>query len=102
MKDLHPIFTKFKKEFPEIHAKNEALGREIHETSGPLPDKTRWLLKIAISAATQHMIALETHIEKGKEAGLTDEEIGHALLMLIQTVGFPAYMEAYSILEKRS
>jgi len=102
MKDLHPIFTKFKKEFPGIHAKNEALGREIHEASGPLPDKTRWLLKIAISAASQHMIALETHIEKGKEAGLTDKEIGHALLMLIQTVGFPAYMEAYSILAKKS
>ena len=102
MKDLHPIFTKFKKEFPEIHAKNEALGSEIHESSGPLPDKTRWLLKIAISAASQHMIALETHIEKGKEAGLTDKEIGHALLMLIQTVGFPAYMEAYSVLKNRS
>jgi alkylhydroperoxidase/carboxymuconolactone decarboxylase family protein YurZ len=102
MKDLHPIFTKFKKEFPEIHAKNEALGREIHEESGPLPDKTRWLLKIAISAASQHRIALETHIEKGKEAGLTDKEIAHALLMLIQTVGFPAYMEAYSVLKKRS
>ena len=40
MKDLHPIFTKFKKEFPGIHAKNEALGREIHEASGPLPDRT--------------------------------------------------------------
>ena len=100
MKDLHPIFTKFKKEFPEIHAGNEALGREIHVGSGPLPDKTRWLLKIAISAASQHMIALETHIEKGKEAGLTDKEIGHALLMLIQTVGFPAFMEAYSVLKK--
>ena len=101
MKDLHPIFTTFKEEFPEIHAKNEDLGKEIHEESGPLPDKIRWLLKIAISAASQHMIALETHIEKGKEAGLTDQEIGHALLMLIQTVGFPAYMEAYAVFKKR-
>ncbi len=100
MKDLHPIFTKFKEEFPEIHVKNEALGKEIHEESGPLSDKTRWLLKIVISAASQHMIALETHLQKGKEAGLTDKEISHALLMLIQTVGFPAYMEAYSVLKR--
>jgi 4-carboxymuconolactone decarboxylase len=100
MKDLHPIFTKFKREFPEIHARNEDLGREIHENSGPLSDKIRWLLKIAISAASQHRVALETHIQKGKEAGLTDREISHALLMLIQTVGFPAYMEAYSIYKK--
>jgi 4-carboxymuconolactone decarboxylase len=100
MKDLHPIFMKFKEEFSDIHTKNEALGREIHEESGPLTDKTRWLLKIVISAASHHLIALETHIQKGKEAGLTEKEISHALLMLIQTVGFPAFMEAYSVLKE--
>ncbi len=100
MRDVHPIFTKFKKEFPEIHAKNEALGNEIHEASGPLSERTRWLLKIVISAASHHMIALETHLQKGKEVGLTDAEINHGLLMLIQTVGFPTFMEAYSVLKK--
>ena len=99
MKDLHPIFTTFKEEFPEIHVKNEALGKEIHEEFGPLSDKTRWLLKIVISAACHHLIALETHLQRGKEAGLTDKEISHALLMLIQTAGFPTFMEAYSVLK---
>ena len=45
------------------------------------------------------MIALETHLQRGKEAGLTDKEISHALLMLIQTAGFPTFMEAYSVLK---
>ena len=72
-------------------------GKEIHEKSGPLQDKARWLLKIVISAASNHKIALETHILKAKEAGLTDEEIMHAMLLLIPTTGFPCFMEAYSV-----
>lgn len=97
MKDVHEMFTRFKEEFPRIHEGHEALGKEIHIQGGPLPDKVRWLIKIAVSGASGHKISLETHIIKGKEAGLTDEEIKHALLLLLPTVGFPVFMEAYSV-----
>ena len=39
----------------------------------------------------------QTHISKAKEAGVTDDEIKHALLLLIPTVGFPTFMKAFSI-----
>ena len=97
MKDIHEAFTRFKEEFPNVYASHEALGKVIHEESGPLPEKTRWLLKIAISGASGHSKALDTHIAKGRECGLTDEEIGHALLLLIQTSGFPIFMRAYEV-----
>jgi len=100
MKDLHEMFSRFKEDFPRIYAEHEALGKEIHEKSGPLSEKVRWLIKIVISAASHHFLALETHIMKAREAGVTDEEIKHALLMLIQTTGFPAFMEAYSVFNK--
>jgi 4-carboxymuconolactone decarboxylase len=100
MKDLHDVFTKFKEDFPKIYAGHENLGIEIHQNSGPVPEKTRWLLKIAISGASRHLSALETHIVKGKEAGLTDEEITHTLLLLMQTTGFPTFMEAYTVFKK--
>jgi len=100
MKDLHKIFTEFKKDFPQIFKDNEALGKEIHEKSGPLPDKSRWLIKIAISGASRHLIALETHIMKARDAGVTDKEIKHVLLMLITTTGFPTFMEAYTVFKK--
>ena len=100
MGDIHKIFTKFKKEFPRVYSDHEALGREIHENSGPLPEKVRWLIKIAVSGASQHPIALETHIMKAKDAGVADDEIKHALLLLIQTTGFPTFMEAYSVFKK--
>ena len=100
MKDLHEIFKEFKEDFPKVYSGHEALGKEIHDHSGPLSDKIRWLIKIGISGANHHPIALETHIMKAKEAGATGDEIKHALLLLIQTAGFPTFMEAYSVFKK--
>ena len=97
MKDLHEIFTTFKKDFPGINASHEAMGEQIHDQAGPLPEKVRWLIKVAISGASRHHLALETHISKARAAGATDKEIEHTLLLLIQTVGFPTFMEAYSV-----
>lgn len=100
MKDLHELFSRFKADFPNVYTGHEALGVEIHEKSGPLPDKVRWLLKIAISGASRHLTALETHITRAKEAGVTDDEIKHTLLLLMQTTGFPNFMESYGVFKK--
>ncbi len=100
MKEIHKIFKELKKEFPALYKGHEALGKMIHEQSGPLPEKTRWLIKIVVSGASGHALSLETHILKGKESGLTNAEIKHALLLLIQTTGFPTFMEAYSVFKK--
>jgi 4-carboxymuconolactone decarboxylase len=97
MKDIHPLFTDFKARFPEIHEKNEALGQWIHEHGGPLDAKTRWLIKLGISAAGGHLSGVSTHIARAREAGATEEEILHTLLLLIPTCGFPTFMESYRI-----
>ena len=65
----------------------------------PPLEKTWWLLKIVISGASNHKIALATHIAKANEAGLTGAEIIHALPLMIPTNGFPCFMEAYSALK---
>ena len=100
MDDLHEIFALFKKDFPEVHRRHAEEGQEIHLRGGPLPDKVRFLLKVAMSGATCHQRSLETHLEKAREAGATEEELRHTLLLLIPTCGFPAFMEAYSTYRK--
>ena len=100
MKYIHDALKEFKKEFPAIYRSHEALGKKIHEGSGPLPEKTRWLIKVAISGASSHRMSLETHITRAREAGATDDEIMHTLLLLIQTTGFPTFMEAYSVFKE--
>jgi len=100
MKDLHEIFAIFKKDFPVVNEGHEALGKIIHEQAGPLPEKVRWFIKVAVSGASGHKLSLETHIAKAREAGATEDEIRHVLLLIIQTTGFPMFMEAYSTYKK--
>jgi alkylhydroperoxidase/carboxymuconolactone decarboxylase family protein YurZ len=97
MKDIHDIFTTFKHDFPDIYARHEALGHEIHQASGPLPEQVRWLIKVAVSAASRHSISLETHIAKAREAGCSEEDITQSLLLVLPTTGFPTFMEAYTV-----
>jgi 4-carboxymuconolactone decarboxylase len=97
MEDIHKIYSEFKKEFPEVHQHHEALGKEVHEKGGPLPEKSRWLIKIAISASCNHKRALETHLQKAMAAGVDEDEIKHALLLLIPTAGFPTFMKSYAV-----
>ena len=102
MKDYYPLFAEFKTEHPEIFEKNEALGEFIHQHGGPLEDKTRWLVKLGISAATRHQNAVGTHVARARDAGATEEEILHALLLVIPTCGFPTFMEAYRAYKEKS
>jgi len=96
MRDVHDIYTTFKHEFPELSERINATSHAIHVGGGPLDERTRALLKVAIAAAGGHLTALETHVVAAREAGVADDEIVHALLMLVSTCGFPTFMEAYS------
>lgn len=100
MKDVHELYTRFKEEFPEIGKRCEELGRAVHEDAGPIGEKDRWLIKMGIAGASGHLKALETHIRKAEAAGASQEEVRQVILMLISTVGFPAFMEAYTVYKR--
>lgn len=95
MKDTPKPYARFRAKFPKILEKNEELGTYIHEHGGPLDERTRWLIKLGISAAGRHQTGVTTHAAKARAAGATEEEIIHALLLVIPTCGFPTFMEAY-------
>ena len=97
MRDEYPVYREFKKEHADLFEKIEALGEYIHQEGGPLDDKTRSLVKVGISAASHHQNALATHIMRAREAGASEEEILHALFLVIPTCGSPTFMEAFRI-----
>jgi 4-carboxymuconolactone decarboxylase len=82
----------------EIYDAYESYGRLVHEKGGPLDEKTRWLIKIALSTSCQYEHALRTHILKALKSGCTKEEIEHTILLVAPTAGFPKTMEGLLIL----
>ena len=101
MQEHFPLYAEFREQCPEILERNEALGEYIHQQGGPLDDKMRWLVKLGISAASQHRTSVGTHIARAREAGASEEEILHALLLVIPTCGFPTFMEAYQVYKQK-
>ena len=82
----------------DIYDAYKNFGKLVHEKGGPLDEKTRWLIKIALSTDGQYEYALRTHILKALKSGCTKEEIEHAILLVAPTSGFPKMMKGILIL----
>lgn len=83
-----------------IYNAYEKYGKSVHEEGGPLDEKTRWLIKVALSTESQYFFALRTHILKAMKSGCTREEIEHAILLVAPTAGFPKTMTGVLILRQ--
>jgi 4-carboxymuconolactone decarboxylase len=90
----------FSEEHSEIYRAYQGFGKLVHESGGPLESKTRWLIKIAVSASCHYDLALRTHIEKARKAGCSREEIEHAIILTAPTAGFPTMMTALLIMRE--
>ena len=84
----------FTEKHGDIYEAYSSYGKAIDENGGPLSEKTRRLIKVAISATIQNEYSLTTHIRKAFKAGCSLEEIEHTLLLVAPTAGFPAMMKA--------
>ena len=91
-------FMKFEEDYPEIAEAYEKMGDAVH-TAGPLDDKTRALIKLAISTGAGLEGAVHSHTRKALEKGLSKEEIRQTLLLALPTIGLPQMMAAFSWVE---
>ena len=73
---------------------------------GPLKKKQAHLVQLAAAAASRSEGAVHSHVRRALEAGAKPEEIYHALVLLVSTIGFPAVSAALSwardVMEKKS
>ena len=91
-------FTKFTKNYPDVARAYSELGEAVHK-SGPLDEKTRALVKIAISGGSKTQGAFHAHVRKARNLGVSFEEIRHVALLSTPTIGFPNMMALMSWIE---
>ena len=83
------------KQYPAVFDAHNQLGAELKK-AGPLDEKTVQLIQLAAAGAAGSEGAVHSHTRRALGAGASAEEIQHALLCLISTVGFPRVMAAIS------
>lgn len=98
-KDTPKFFRQFTERFPQVAERYEALGNEVHG-HGPLGDRERALLKLAISGSAGLESAFKVHLRKARKLGITREEMEHAALLFLPTRGFPVMMKAMRLIDR--
>ena len=95
MSQVPKRYQKFQKDFPQVAKAYEELGNAVHN-AGPLDEKTRALIKLAISTGARLEGAVHSHTRKALKAGCTGEELRHTVMLALPTIGLPSTMAALS------
>lgn len=95
MSGIPKRFQRFTEEYPAVAEAYEKLGQAVHG-AGPLEEKTRALIKLSISVGARMEGAVHSHTRKALKAGASAEEIRHAVLLALPTIGLPNMMAAMS------
>ncbi len=98
MADLPKSYQQFLETYPDTAQAYQALGQALSD-EGPLDRPTRELVKLGISVGSGSEGAVHSHARRALEAGATDEEIRHAVLLALTSIGFPHMMAALTWVE---
>ena len=92
-KQLPKAVNQFRKRHPKVWNAFNELGERCHE-AGPLDEKSRRLVKLALSIGAALEGATHSAVRNARKAGVTPEEIDHVAVLAISTLGLPAATRA--------
>ncbi len=92
--ELPAAFLQFINRFPKL-GKAWDMMREAEAEAGPLDEKTRRLVKLAIAAANEAEGATHSAARKARRAGASLEEMEQVVALAASTVGLPKAVKIY-------
>ncbi len=75
-------------DYPEIWDAYARLGKACAE-SGPLDDRERRLVKLALAIAAGSEGATHSHTRRGLDEGILPEELRQVAMLCVPSLGFP-------------
>ncbi len=92
---LPGTYMAFIAKFPELGQAHEQIAKAV-DVAGPLDRKTCELIKIGLSAGAGLESAVRSHVRRAMQEGATEAEIEQAILLAMNTLGFPRTVAAWS------
>ncbi len=92
---LPKTFRTFVERFPVLAGAHETVAKEV-DRLGPLDRRTCELIKIGISLGAGLESATRSHVRRAIEHGATIAQIEQAILLGMNTCGFPRTVAAWS------
>lgn len=92
---LPKTFITFTARYPELAQAHEQIAKAV-DIAGPLDAKTCSLIKIGLSVGAGLESATRSHVRRALQAGATKQEVEQAILLAMNTCGFPRTVAAWS------
>ncbi len=91
---LPKTYKKFVSRFPELADCHERVAQAV-DRIGPMDRKAQELVKIGICVGAGLESALRSHVRRATQAGATRDEIEQAIMLAMNTCGFPSTVAAW-------
>ena len=85
-------------QYPDVWKAYQALG-EASGKAGPLSDREKRLVKLALAVGAGSEGAVHSHARRGTAEGLLKEDLLHVSILAISTLGFPQAVAAKTWIE---
>ena len=92
--ELPQTYREFVAQYPQLGQAHEAVAKAV-DGVGPLDRKMCELIKIGISLGGGLETAVRSHVRRALEHGATPAEIDQAILLGMNTCGFPRTVAAW-------
>lgn len=92
---LPKAVNQFRKKHGEVWRAFTELGESCHQ-AGPLDEKTRRLVKLALSIGAGLEGATHSAVRNARKSGVSTDEMEHVALLSITTLGLPAATRAWT------
>lgn len=93
--DLPKSIEQLRKIYPKVWKAFNDLGESCHE-AGPLDEKSRRLVKLALSIGAGLEGATHSAVRGARKVGIKQEEIDHVAVLAISTLGLPSAARAFT------
>ena len=84
--------------YPAVWQAYAALGKAAAE-AGPLDERTRRLVKLALSIGASSEGAVHSHARRAVEEGISKKELKQVAILAIATLGFPQAVKGLTWIE---
>jgi alkylhydroperoxidase/carboxymuconolactone decarboxylase family protein YurZ len=91
-------YTDIKERHPDVMDAYEALGARA-ASAGPLSEREQRLVKLGMAIGAGLEGATHSHARRAVSDGMTPEEIRHAVLLAVTTLGLPSMVRGMTWVE---
>jgi alkylhydroperoxidase/carboxymuconolactone decarboxylase family protein YurZ len=95
VESLPKAVNQFRKRHADVWRAFNELGESCHQ-AGPLDEKTRRLVKLALSIGAGLEGATHSAVRNARKSGVNTDEMEHVVLLAITTLGLPAATRAWT------